>query len=74
MKPILLIGLLAAAPATVAAQDVGQARDEIEEVIVLAHPLSAEGLAQALDLIGRPSPDGGYLLHWSGSLHDQITE
>jgi iron complex outermembrane receptor protein len=47
MKPFWLIGLVAAAPGAVAAQDVSQARDEIEEVVVLAHPLSAEGLAQA---------------------------
>ena len=47
MKPTLLFGLLAVAPIVVAAEDLNQARDEIEEVVVLAHPLSAEGLAQA---------------------------
>ena len=45
MRAWFALCLLAAA--TVEAQTTSAARDEIEEVVVFAHPLSAEGLAQA---------------------------
>jgi len=45
MRAWFALCLLAAAAAE--APSVSAARDEIEEIVVLAHPLSAEGLAQA---------------------------
>ena len=45
MRAWFALCLLAAT--TAEAQSVSAARDEIEEVVVFAHPLSAEGLAQA---------------------------
>lgn len=57
MKPIdtattLAIALLAGASPTVAAQDQPRNQSQtIEEVLVVAHPLSAEGLAQASDVL-----------------------
>ena len=47
MKSIWLVGLIAVIPGTVVAQEAAQTNNEIEEVVVQAHPLSAEGLAQA---------------------------
>ena len=45
MRAPLALCLLAATAAQ--AQTAGQARNEIEEDVVRAHPLSAEGLSQA---------------------------
>ncbi len=52
MKFVPFILLLAAAPVAIAEQNAGETRDEaeqavLEEIVVLAHPLSSEGLAQA---------------------------
>ena len=46
MKSIWLVGLITVIPGTLVAQEAAQTNNEIEEVVVQAHPLSAEGLAQ----------------------------
>jgi hypothetical protein len=47
MKHLIACGLLVAVPGITNAQNTDSSQHEMEEIVVLAHPLSAEGLAQA---------------------------